>query len=308
MSKVKNLAKLSAKQLEEFFASFDMIFSDIDGVIWSFTYSIPGALESLEALNKLGKEVYLVTNNNTHNLEFFVEKARDGGFKINPDHIINTSKAIIWYFKKINFDGDVFAILSNSFLNNLQEAGIQMVEQPKVPLLEPILSEISDRPSVKAVIVDFDSHCNWGKMALAISCLKREEVIYLSGAPDTWVGDKNIKVLGPGPLLEVINQLSGRKPISFAKPSQILKDYIFSTYNVIDPQRCLFIGDTAQQDMKFASLCGFMKLFVESGCDNLEEALKEEDTCPDYHISSLGQLFSTFKETEKQRTTNHYTR
>lgn len=52
--------------------------------------------------------------------------------------------------------------------------------------------------------------------------------------------------------------------------------------------------------MKFASMCGFLKLFVDSGCDKLEETLKEEDTCPDYYIPSLGQLFFAFQETQEK--------
>lgn len=44
--------------------------------------------------------------------------------------------------------------------------------------------------------------------------------------------------------------------------------------------------------MKFASMCGFIKLFVGTGCDTLEQAQKEDDTCPDYYLPSLGQLFS----------------
>lgn len=51
--------------------------------------------------------------------------------------------------------------------------------------------------------------------------------------------------------------------------------------------------------MKFGSICNFIKLFVDTGCNRLEEAIKEEDARPDYYISSLGELFSAFKETEK---------
>jgi len=45
--------------------------------------------------------------------------------------------------------------------------------------------------------------------------------------------------------------------------------------------------------MKFASMCGFIKLFVGTGSDTLEETLKEDDTYPDYYLPSLGQLFSS---------------
>jgi len=59
------------------------------------------------------------------------------------------------------------------------------------------------------------------------------------------------------------------------------------------------------QDMKFASMCGFIKLFVSTGCDTLEQAQKEDDTNPDYYLPSLGQLFSVYNDSQRQHTANH---
>lgn len=58
----------------------------------------------------------------------------------------------------------------------------------------------------------------------------------------------------------------------------------------------------ARQDMKFASISGFTKLLVGTGCDTLEETQKEEDTCPDYYLPSLGQLFSAYTSPQCQPT------
>ncbi|KYM83336.1 Protein kinase C-binding protein NELL1 [Atta colombica] len=213
------------------------------------------------------------------------------------DHIVNPIKSIIWYLKKIDFRDEAFAIVSSVSRENFREAGIRLTEQPNVSETDPsaTIKEVLDRSSVKAVIVDFDINWNWSMLALAISCLEREDVLYIAGPTDEWFQIQalpQIKILGPGPLLNVISAQSGRQPISCAKPSQNLKDYILDKCNVTNLKRCLFIGDTINQDMKFASMCGFIKLLVGTGCDTLEQAQKEDDTYPDYYISSLGQLFS----------------
>lgn len=57
--------------------------------------------------------------------------------------------------------------------------------------------------------------------------------------------------------------------------------------------------------MKFASMCGFIKLFVGSGCDTLEKAQKTADTYPDYYLPKLSQLFSTYKDLQCQCIANH---
>jgi len=228
---------------------------------------------------------------------------------LSSDHTINTIKLIIWYLKKNDFRGEVFAIVSDMSRQILRDAGIRLTEKPKVFDTDPsaTVKEILDRPSVKAVIVDFDINCNWSMLALAISCLKRKDVLYLTGVTDEWIKFQalpEIKILGPGPLVRIISAQSGRKPILCGKPSQNLKDYILDKCSVTDPRRCLFIGDTVDQDMKFATMCGFIKLFVGTGCDTLEQAQKEDDTCPDYYLPTLGQLFSVYNDPQCC-TTNH---
>lgn len=45
------------------------------------------------------------------------------------DHIINTAKVIVWYLKKVDFHGEVFAIASETFQNVLKKAGFQLTEE-----------------------------------------------------------------------------------------------------------------------------------------------------------------------------------
>ncbi|KYQ60484.1 4-nitrophenylphosphatase [Trachymyrmex zeteki] len=297
MSKTKDIIKLSIEQLQEFLTSFDTVMCDIDGVLWQLNQPIEGASESLKILQNLGKQVYLITNNSTKTSENFYKSPQCISLNLSSDHIINPIKSIVWYLKKIDFRDEVFAIVPSISRKIFREAGIRLTEQPNVSETSPsaTVKEVLDRPSVKAVVVDFDINWNWSMLALAISCLQRKDVLYIAGPTDEWFQVQalpQIKVLGPGPLLNVISAQSGREPISCAKPSQILKDYVLDKCNVTNLKKCLFIGDTVNQDMKFASMCGFIKLFVGTGCDTLEQAQKEDDTCPDYYLPSLGQLFS----------------
>lgn len=59
------------------------------------------------------------------------------------------------------------------------------------------LKAIEDDPAIKAVIVDFCSLCDWTRLALAISCLDRKEVLYMCGCREEWlVYHGNKKILG----------------------------------------------------------------------------------------------------------------
>jgi len=48
--------------------------------------------------------------------------------------------------------------------------------------------------------------------------------------------------------------------------------------------------------MNFASMCGFIKLFVGTGVDSLENAQKKKSVQPDYYISNLNQLFAVHEQ------------
>ncbi|XP_077261271.1 uncharacterized protein LOC143896951 isoform X2 [Temnothorax americanus] len=253
--------------------------------------------------------------------KFSAEQLRE--FLMSFDTVMCDIDGVLWQLNKPiegtseslmklqNLEKQVFLVTNNStktlenYIESAQHAGLNL-SSPKVFQTDPAatLKQLLDRPSIKAVIVDFDVNCNYSMLALAISCLQRKDVLYITGITEEWLQvSPQIKILGPGPLINLISTQSGKKPISCGKPSQNLKDYILDKCNVTDPQRCLFIGDTANQDMKFASMCGFIKLFVGTGYDTLEQAQKEDDTCPDYYLPNLNQLFSAYND--PRRIANH---
>ncbi|KAI4495553.1 hypothetical protein M0802_008565 [Mischocyttarus mexicanus] len=217
------------------------------------------------------------------------------------DQVVTISKVIIWYLKKINFQGQAYTIACNSFRKDLLDAGIELLDE-NVPKVYPndvlaTLNELSDRKSVKAVIADFNANCNWANLNLAISCLRRTDVLYITGASDKWVSCGNgLLMLGPGPMIDIITENSGRTPISCGKPSKTMQNYIFEFCNITNPRRCLFIGDSINQDMKFAAMCKFQKLFVSTGIDNFDDTQKLICTLPEYYISNLGKMLSILND------------
>ncbi|XP_076681638.1 uncharacterized protein LOC143375900 [Andrena cerasifolii] len=296
MTSIKNLLQSSPEQLQDFLNSFDVVLSDCDGVLWHLDKPIPGAMEALKRLKDLGKKVYLVTNNSTMSTDRYSQKIRKLGLEIHPEQIITTAKVITWYLKKINFRDEAFVISTPVFRQVLLDGGIKLAEEnPLIDESNPMatVKSIQNSRSIKAVIVDFSLYCDWVKLAFAISCLERDDVLYLSGAQDEWViCSSDTKLLGPGPLIDIITRQSGRTPIECAKPSRILREFTLETCSIQDPKRCLFIGDTIDHDMKFGTLCGFQKLLVQTGLSKIEDADQLKEARPDFYISSLGTMCS----------------
>lgn len=128
-----------------------------------------------------------------------------------------------------------------------------------------------DRPSVKAVVHDFDSNCNWIKLNQALFHLRRDDVTFITGACDESIILREnakffgtlkhqvllwkskyvtpliinlIQFLGPGLTSKMLAKESGKVPVFCAKPSKVLENYVLKECNIKDPSRVLFIGDS----------------------------------------------------------------
>lgn len=75
---------------------------------------------------------------------------------------------------------------------------IYLLLQPDcVPEGSDIWKYFEDRPSVKAVIYDFDANCNWIKLNQALFYIRREDVTYFVGATDeSIILKENYRFLG----------------------------------------------------------------------------------------------------------------
>lgn len=293
----RNLSDMSTAELQEFLNSFDVVLSDCDGVLWTISTLIPGAVQALNRLQDEGKRVYLVSNNSLASFDGYKNKMRNGGMDLKQEQLINPSKVIAWYLKKINFREKAFVIGCKAFREVLAAEGIDMLPESFPTANEDdvdgMIESVLDVGSTKAVIVDFSLTDGWIKLVYAITCLAKEDVLFLAGAMDTWLPCRNNeKVLGCRLLTDLISQHSGKTPIMCAKPSTVLRDCVREICNISDPKRCLFIGDSISTDMTFATQCGYQKLFVETGLDKIEDAIRNVEIRPDYYATSLQSLFN----------------
>lgn len=297
----RNLSDLTSDQLRTFLNSFDVVLTDCDGVLWIVDKPIPGSVKTLKRLQDLGKRVYLVSNNSLLTFERYHQKVSHGGLDLKQEQLIIPSKVIAWYLNKVNFRDEVFVIGSKAFRQVLADHGIKMAPE-SCPTSDEcdftkFLNAVFDVESTKAVVADFSLNGGWAKLAYAVTCLRNKDVLYLAGTMDEWlICGENKRVLGCGPIIDVMSKQSGRTPIECAKPSGVLKDYVQEMCQIEDPKRCLFIGDSISTDMPFATMCGFQKLFVLSGLDGILDAMQNAYTQPDYYISSLGSLVNAIDE------------
>ncbi|XP_013776416.1 phosphoglycolate phosphatase 1B, chloroplastic-like [Limulus polyphemus] len=122
-----------------FLDSFDFVLTDCDGVLWNGNEVIPGAKETINALQEMGKTVIFVTNNSTKARNEYNKKCEMLGFKASMDKIFPTSYCVAVYLKSIEFRKKVYVFGSTGITGELEKAGI-----PFLPIGPDTLPEVEN--------------------------------------------------------------------------------------------------------------------------------------------------------------------
>lgn len=77
-----NIASMGKVKVKEWLASFDMVLTDCDGVLWLYNEIIGKAPEVINKFVAKGKKVFFITNNSTKTREEFAEKNKTLNFNV----------------------------------------------------------------------------------------------------------------------------------------------------------------------------------------------------------------------------------
>lgn len=164
------------------------------------------------------------------------------------------------------------------------------------------MSHAIDREPVKAVIVDFDFNLSYLKLVKASFYLRKPECLFICGATDNQLPvTKDMSVLGPGPLARILDECSRQKMLVFGKPGKELAELLMQRSHIPAANRVLMIGDMLQQDIKFATSCGFQSLLVLSGGCSYEEVMAQTDPSliPNYYAHSMADFVEFIRDLNK---------
>lgn len=301
-SQIRHILDLSPKERERFVDSFDCVICDCDGVLWTVFDPIPGVGEALKTLQTHGKTLRYITNNSVRTFDHYAAQFRTLGITLTPSDIIHPALAIVRHLKSIHFEGLIFCLATQPFKNVLINAGFELTEGPDQPLEESfkkIIATVHDRAPVRAVVIDVDFNINYPKLLRAELYLKNDpKCLLIAGATDKVLhARKGFNLIGPGHFLDVLEQSTGRKATVLGKPGKQLADLVGDIFGIEDRGRVLFVGDMLEQDMVFASRCGFQKMLVLSGGASKDDMLQERDVerVPDYYADRLEDLTKLFQ-------------
>ncbi|EDV99690.1 GH12276 [Drosophila grimshawi] len=296
----QHILELSSEQQRRFLDSFDHVYSDIDGVVYSMETNVPNGSQAYKALESAGKQITFVTNNSVRTVNGTVKRLGQANLQVQPHQIWHPAQTLVYYLQSIKFDGLIYTMASPQFKTVLRNAGYQLIDGPNhfiEDTYEDLLLHIFDKQPVKAVVIDLDFNMTATKLLRAQFYLRQPDCLFLIGATDRLLPiGKGIKLIGPGNFASILVEASGKEATVMGKPGRVLGDMLNRKHNVSDPSRVLMIGDMLAQDVHFGQLCGFQTLLVLSGGCTLDQLHAE--TCPqhlpNYYADSVADFIQLF--------------
>jgi len=266
----------------------DVIFADLDGVVYTGEESIGYAVAALNIASANHRVAY-ITNNASRTTEQVAAHLRDLGLTAVADDVVSSPQAAVKILKTlIPAKSTVLVIGGEGLIAEVDGAGFRVTDSA------------DDAPA--AVIQGFAPTVGWAHLAEASFALH-------TGIP--WVAtntDWTIPVArgiapGNGTLVSAVHLAVGRLPVFAGKPERAIFDFARDKFAADNP---LVIGDRLDTDILGANRAGMRSALVLTGIDGRKQAIAAaEEQQPTYILGDLRELSTEYPEslvTEKADT------
>lgn len=257
----------------------DVVFADLDGVIYTGENAVPFAVDSLNAAAEQVRLEY-ITNNASRTPSAIAEHLNSLGLTVAADDIVSSPQAAVKILATLVDPGATILVIGGEgLISEVVNAGFVVTDSA------------DDEPA--AVIQGFAPTVGWVHLAEASFALHR-------GIP--WVAtntDWTIPVArgvapGNGTLVSAVHLAVGRLPVFAGKPEKAIFDYAAERF---DAKNALVIGDRLDTDILGANRAGMRSALVLTGIDGPKQVLAaSEDHQPTYILSDLRELSQPYPE------------
>lgn len=254
--------------------SFDPIklfLLDMDGTFYLGNQLIEGSLSFIEKVLATGRDFMFLTNNSSHNANFYVEKLGRMGLKIDRTKVMTSGEATC---EKLNalYPGKRAFVLGNPYLiEEFHEAGI------------PVDFEHPDM-----VVIGFDTTLDYAKMC-AVCDFVRAGLPYIATHPDFNCPTETGFIPDIGAIMAFIEASTGRRPdLIVGKPNTGIVEAVLRRTG-LKCEELAMVGDRLYTDIETGLRSGMLSILVMSG-ETTEEMLCQSQTVPDLKFGRLSDM------------------
>lgn len=219
---------------------------DLDGVLYLGDNLVEGALETVAALRKEGRQVFFLTNNSSKGRQEIIQKLNKLGYGADEKITYCSSYAIASYLAEKSIK-TVQVVGSVSLCDDLIVHGIEVV----------YYSDVS------AVVVGHDLDISYNKIAKALDAIRNgAKLIVANVDPNYPAGDGRV-LPGCGAMVGAIVGASDHQPdFIVGKPNTFMLKLLCKEHGLSAREICV-VGDVIESDIQMADNFGCQSILFD---------------------------------------------
>ena len=244
---------------------------DMDGTFYLGDAIIEGSLEFIDRVLATGWDYLFLTNNSSHNANFYVQKLAKMGLSIDRSRVMTSGEATCEKLKEL-YPGKRAFVLGNEFLvEEFHEAGI------------PVDNEHPD-----IVVIGFDTTLDYKKMQ-DVCDFVRAGLPYIATHPDFNCPTETGFMPDIGAIMAFIEASTGRRPdLIVGKPHTGIVEAVLKRTGLKVGELAM-VGDRLYTDIETGLRSGMLSILVMSG-ETTEAMLAQSPTKPDLKFGRLSDM------------------
>lgn len=262
---------------------YKAILFDGDGVLWTSDQPQKGINALFNYLSEKEIRWALLTNNNSHAVQHYVEKFIGFGIHVQERSVFTSATVTAAYLLDQYGPGASLHVVGNpGLISTLQDYGF-------------ILSSGKDTPQgqVDAVVAGMDLQINYQKVKVAMRLILNGTPFVATNTDGSYPTTEGINP-ATGMVIGAIQAASGVTPYVVGKPYRAIFEAALNDLGVV-PDETLMVGDRLDTDILGADQLGMDSAAVLSGICSREE-IKESIIKPTYIIKDIEALHQALLE------------
>ena len=244
---------------------------DMDGTFYLGGQLIEGSLEFIDRVLATGRDYMFLTNNSSHNADFYVRKLAKMGLSVERSRVLTSGEATCEKLRALYPGKRAFVLGNESLLAEFRQAGIPVdMENPEI------------------VVIGFDTTLDYQKMQ-AVCDFVRAGLPYIATHPDFNCPTETGFMPDIGAIMAFIEASTGRRPdLIVGKPHTGIVEAVLKRTGLRADELAM-VGDRLYTDIETGLRSGMLSILVMSG-ETTEEMLAASDTKPDLKFGRLSDM------------------
>lgn len=259
------------------FSKIKTAFLDGDGVLWRSSQPMPGLNEFFDALANKGIQWALLTNNNTHSVQDYVNKLTGFGIPTEKEQIFSSVTATLDYLMDHYPAGSAMHIVGmDALIDAVKEAGFQVTASEEVP-----------QHAVKAVVAGMDRELTLKKVEVAMRQIFSGADYIATNVDGSYPTPAGLSP-GTGMVIGALHYAAETAPLVIGKPERFIFETALKRMHA-EKESTIMIGDRISTDILGAHGTGLTTIAVLTGVSTRED-IDAAEVKPDYVYDNIGEI------------------